>query len=161
MLHPKYKRQTDYCCCTGTIHCRYCTGQGKPPHLTVDKDYNTVSIVSKAYMGERLEKLSDMAREYRNLQAKEPVNELTNITMDHTLKTQAQFTISVKSNNFIVGSVSTDGTLSFSINPMQHVTAGAARAECARLARINPGRLYIFVQLAGGELVPIMSTLSI
>jgi hypothetical protein len=71
MLHSKYKRQIDYCCCTGTVHCRYCVGQGKPAHLTVDKDYNTVSIASKAYMDERLEKLSAMAREYSNLPSKE------------------------------------------------------------------------------------------
>lgn len=90
---------------------------------------------------------------------KEPINELNN--MNDTLKTQAQFVISVKRNNFIIGSVSADGTLSFSNNPMLHVTASAARAECARLARINPGKLYIFVQLAGGELVPVMSTVSI
>ena len=92
---------------------------------------------------------------------KEPVNELTNITMNDTLKTQAQFTISVKRNHFIVGSVSVEGNLSFSNNPMLHVTASAARAECARLARISPGKLYVFVQFAGGELVPATSTVSI
>lgn len=119
------------------------------------------SIVSKAYMDERerLEKLYAMAREYRNLQAKEPINELNN--MNDTLKTPGQFVISVKRNNFIVGSVSADGTLSFSSNPTVHASASAARTECARLARLNPGKLYIFVQFAGGELVPVMNTVSI
>lgn len=91
---------------------------------------------------------------------KEPINELTNI-MNDTLKTQAQFVVSVKRNNFIVGSVSADGNLSFSSNPTVHASASLARQECARLARNNPGKLYIFVQFAGGELSPTMTNVSI
>jgi hypothetical protein len=90
---------------------------------------------------------------------KEPINELNN--MNDSLKTQNQFILSVKRNNFIVGSVREDGTLSFAGNPTVHASASAARAECARLARISPGKLYVFVQFAGGELVPATSTVSI
>jgi len=139
MIHPKYKRQTDYYCCTGTVHCNYCIGQNKPPRITVDRDYTEVF--------------------YKDT-SKEPINELTNI-MNDTLKTQAQFTVAVKRNNFIVGSVSAEGTLSFSANPTVHVSASLARQECARLARNNPGKLYIFVQFAGGELTPLMTNVSI
>ena len=154
MLHPKYKRQTDYCCCSGTVHCRYCVGQGKPPHLTVDKDYNTISIASKAYMDERerLETLSDMAREYRNLQAKEPVNELQK--MQNSLNTQNDFIEATKCGAYIVGSVSAEGMLSFSSKPAVHNGAQSARAECSRLSDANPGKLYLFVKLMGGQIRP-------
>ena len=161
MLHQKYKRRTDYCCCTGTVHCRYCVGQGKPPHLTVDKDYNTVSIESKAYMDEQEKYLKEYCLlRVAELRNKEPINELIPI-MNDTLKTQNQFVLSVKRNNFIVGSVTAEGTLSFSSNPTVHASASLVRAECVRLARLNPGKLYIFVQLAGGELTPAMTNLSI
>lgn len=161
MLHPKYKRQTDYCCCTGTVHCRYCVGQGKPP---IDKDYNkdcnTVSIASKACMDRQEKVLQEYCKlRIAELNNKEPINELTN--MNDNLKTQNQFILSVKRNNFIVGSVREDGTLSFAGNPTVHASASAARTECARLARLSPGKLYIFVQLAGGELSPTVTTVSI
>lgn len=160
MLHPKYKRQTDYCCCTGTVHCRYCVGQGKPPHLTVDKYYNTVLIAAKAHMDEEEKALQEYCKvRVAEINNKEPINELTN--MNDNLKTQNQFILSVKRNNFIVGSVREDGTLSFAGNPTVHASASAARTECARLARLSPGKLYIFVQLAGGELSPTVTTVSI
>lgn len=160
MLHQKYKRRTDYCCCTGTVHCRYCVGQGKPPHLTVDKDYNTVSIESKAYMDERKQTLIEVRRKYQKPDY-EPVNELENMTETQRLNTQANFIIAVRKNYFVVGSVDDRGTMSFASNPVVHGGASAARAECARLAKLNPGKLYIFVQLAGGEMVPATQTVSI
>lgn len=104
---------------------------------------------------------------------KESVNELNNelnskvnnmhkhTLHDTVLNTQANFIAAVKCNAYIVGSVAADGTLSFSPNPAVHATTGAARAECTRLARLSPGKLYVFVQLSGGEMVPTIHTISI
>ena len=81
--------------------------------------------------------------------------------MSDKLKTQAQFVASVKHNDFIVCSVTAEGALSFPLNPTVYASAGLARQECARLARNHPGKLYIFVQFAGGEMTPAISTISI
>lgn len=65
-----------------------------------------------------------------------------------------------KEGNFIVGSF--EGT-SFSISsqPVIHTTAYSARAECDRLARNNPGKMYVFLQLKGAEWVPHSPRMSI
>ena len=59
----------------------------------------------------------------------------------------------IEENNYIVGSF--DGThFSVSGNPTIHTTSASARAECGRLANVTPGKMYIFLQLKGAELVP-------
>lgn len=55
---------------------------------------------------------------------------------------------------FIVGSYQENTGLSFTHSPVVHGTPGEARAECARLAKLNPGKAFIFVQLCGGEHLP-------
>ena len=56
-------------------------------------------------------------------------------------------------NNYVVGSF--DGMhFSVSGNPTIHTTSASARAECGRLANATPGKMYIFLQLKGAELVP-------
>ena len=65
-----------------------------------------------------------------------------------------------KEGNFIVGSF--DGSsFSTSSQPIIHTTASAARSECDRLARNSPGKMYIFLQLKGAELVPRSPRMSI
>ena len=158
MLHPKYKKRTDYCCCTGTVHCNYCKGQNKSPHLTVDTDYNTMSVASKAYMDklECLDRMSLMTRGYRNLPSKEPINELENIMSPNTkLESQSDFiAVTRRKGTFIVGSVDSSGVFSAAPYPVPHDTASSARMECKRLATLYPGRLYIFLQFSGAELIP-------
>lgn len=100
---------------------------------------------------------------------KEAINELNselslkvNNMHKHTvLDTQAAFISAVKCTAYIVGSVANDGALSFSSAPVIHASSREARTECARLARLSPGKLYIFVQLSGGEMVPTSHTISI
>jgi hypothetical protein len=70
------------------------------------------------------------------------------------LDTQNAFMNAIRSRNFIVGSVDASGNLSFASNPTLHTNRTAARAEASRLAKLNPGKLYTFVELAGAELVP-------
>ena len=68
---------------------------------------------------------------------------------------------SVRQGLFIVGSIDINGAVSFSTNPIVHNNAHAARAESKRLAAMNPGKAFIFVKLAGAELVPSARTISI
>lgn len=73
-------------------------------------------------------------------------------TMNHDkISTQANGESAVKARRYIVGSIFAAGELSFSVNPAIHFSANAARSECARLARLNPGKTYIFAQLVGAE----------
>ena len=67
----------------------------------------------------------------------------------------------IKNRRFIVGSFSADLGLSFSETPAIHFDAAAARSECRRLARMNPGKLYLFVQLVGAEMVPTVQAVSV
>lgn len=64
------------------------------------------------------------------------------------------FLVNVRNRGYIVGTVSDEGVVSFSANPVVHVNKVAAQAEAARLSEQNPGKAFIFVQLAGGYLVP-------
>lgn len=154
MLHPRYKKKTDYCCCTGTVHCNYCAGQGKPPHLTVDRDFNTILIADKEIINNS-RKFTDV---YGNTtiqpRAKaEPINELEELKMN-PISTQNEAINAIKSQFYIIGSVDVAGNLSFSANPVIQPSASSARTECKRLASITPGKMYVFVQLRGAELIP-------
>lgn len=91
------------------------------------------------------------------------INELTNIEnpkMNQTLRTQADAISAIRSNVYLVGSVSTNGDFSVSPTPSVHLTGESARVECKRLAAGNPGKMFYFFRLGGGEMVP-TSTLSI
>jgi hypothetical protein len=113
--------------------------QNKPPHLTIDKAYNTVLI------SEPINELDDDYSVYttKNLN-----------TMNDKLNTQSAFLSAVRSAYFIVGSVDASGSLSFAANPAKHENSSLARLECKRLAAAYPGKAYIFVKFAGAELVP-------
>ena len=67
------------------------------------------------------------------------------------LQTKQQLTSAVKGSNYIVGSFTESQGLSFAANPAVQYTVQAARAECKRLAKLNPNKTYIFVKLMGGE----------
>lgn len=67
----------------------------------------------------------------------------------------------VRRGGFIIGSIDASANVSFAINPVIHNDAQSARAECKRLAGINPGKAFIFVKLVGAELVPTQRAISI
>ena len=48
---------------------------------------------------------------------------------------------------FIVGSKDSFGNLSFSTNPKQHFDEQSARQETERLARVNPGKTYVYAEI--------------
>lgn len=64
-------------------------------------------------------------------------------------------------NNYVVVSSFDGMRFSVSSNPIIHTTSASARAECDRLAKATPGKMYIFLQLKGAELVPQTPRMSI
>ena len=84
--------------------------------------------------------------------------------MNYTQKITSQLggEKAVKEQNFIIGTIDQNGSISFSANPVLHEDVYTARAECKRLAIANPGKTYVFAQLKGAErVVPQPTTLSI
>lgn len=59
---------------------------------------------------------------------------------------------------FIVASISNTNGFSVSAAPVVHDDATAARNECVRLSKLNPGKTFVFLQIAGGELTPVAPT---
>ena len=60
----------------------------------------------------------------------------------------------VKNRGFVVGSVDEAGNVSFSSKPVVHLTKADAAKEAERLSKSIPGKAFIYVQFAGGYLVP-------
>lgn len=60
----------------------------------------------------------------------------------------------VKNRGFIVGSVDELGNVSFAAKPVVHLTKNDAAKEANRLSALTPGKAFIYVQFAGGYLVP-------
>lgn len=60
----------------------------------------------------------------------------------------------VKNRGFIVGSVDEAGKVSFADKPVVHLTKTDAAKEAQRLSSLTPGKAFIYVQFAGGYLVP-------
>lgn len=67
----------------------------------------------------------------------------------------------VKLGGYLVGSYTPAMGLSFSSSPVVHSSPEDARAECRRLAKLNPGKMYLFVKLSGAEYVPTVQAISI
>jgi hypothetical protein len=84
----------------------------------------------------------------------------TTTNMQPILNTQANAISAIKLNSFIIGSVDAHGAFSISSSPREQSSASQAREECKRLAKLNPGKLYVFMQLNGAEMIP-QNTISI
>lgn len=81
--------------------------------------------------------------------------------MNDKIQTQANAVSAVRGNNIVLMSCDSQGVMSMASSPAVHYTPASARAECARLAKINPGKLFVYAKLAGGEMVPFSNTISI
>jgi hypothetical protein len=113
------------------VYCRYCAQSGKPYKFSAfDFKINEKSFT----------KINEL-------------DELTNMKYT-TAITKDGAIAAIRSKQFIVGSISDTGAFSFSADPKLHPTQSAARTECNRLAKLSPGKLYIFVQLQGAEMLP-------
>jgi hypothetical protein len=95
------------------------------------------------------------------LQAHCYINDIETIMNKNSLDTQADAINAIRNQHYIVGSVSAQGSFSFSATPVVQYTVADARQECKRLANQNPGKLFVFVKLQGAELIPTTPTLSI
>jgi hypothetical protein len=60
----------------------------------------------------------------------------------------------VKARKFIIGTIDYNGYFSLSSRPFYHGTDLEAKRECTRLATLNPGKAFIYMQLAGGAMLP-------
>lgn len=77
------------------------------------------------------------------------------------LTSQADAVQAIKTAGMFIGSVDTAGNFSMASNPTIQLNGLDARAECKRLAKVNPGKLFFIAQLRGAEMVPVAPTLSI
>ena len=80
------------------------------------------------------------------------INELKNIVNTIKITNQAILHSVVRNKQYIVGSYTESTGISFNCTPTVQYSAAQARAECKRLARMNPGKTFVFVKLEGGEM---------
>lgn len=74
--------------------------------------------------------------------------------MNHTkISTETELHSAVRANHYIIGSFHPTMGLSFNSNPTPQYSAAQARAECKRLAKIYPGKTFVYVKLLGAEMI--------
>lgn len=85
------------------------------------------------------------------------------VVMNHTKITdQKTAHDAIRNRQYIVGSFSPTTGISFSTEPTIQYSSMQARTECKRLAKMYPGKTFVYVQLQGAEmLVPQPTTVSI
>ena len=81
------------------------------------------------------------------------INELNQIMITRTIDSQESAHEAVRSKRYIVGSYHPHSGISFSEEPVVHPLRTEARAECKRLANLNPGKTFLFVCLEGAEMI--------
>lgn len=95
---------------------------------------------------------------YKYTVTREEINELKPM---RTNLTNSNIETYVRKHSYIVGSVSAHEGLSVAQTPVIHATIIEARAECQRLAKLNPGKNFIALQLGGLERVAYQPNVSI
>lgn len=73
------------------------------------------------------------------------------------LRTQNEAIAAIKGSLFIVGSIGSNGDFSVAASPTVHRDITSARMEAKRLAGVYTGKLFVILNLAGGELIPTTS----
>ena len=92
----------------------------------------------------------------------EQIHELNQIMISQTIHSQESAHAAVRNKRYIVGSYHPDTGIRFSAEPVVHPLKSEARAECKRLAKLHPGKTFLFVCLEGAEMVvPQTTTVSI
>lgn len=94
--------------------------------------------------------------------SKEQINEL-NTVMNHTKITNQKIAHdAIRNKQYIVGSFQPGIGMSFNNEPTVQYSSMQARLECKRLAKLYPGKTFVYVQLQGAEMtVPQPQTVSI
>lgn len=80
------------------------------------------------------------------------IHELSSIMIKTTIFDQSSAHEAVRNKRYIIGSYHPANGISFSAEPAIHYLARDARAECKRLAKLYPGKTYIYVCLEGAEM---------
>lgn len=78
---------------------------------------------------------------------------LNNMVLNKETK-MAQTQTTITTGSFIVGSIAPSTGVSFARAPAPHFSVADARSECERLARVNPGKTFFFVEVMGGAYIP-------
>ena len=78
----------------------------------------------------------------------------TTLPLSDKIATQTDAITGIKNGMYIVGSVSADGQFSVAIAPQPFANISEARKSAKDLGEMTPGRLYVIMHLAGGEMIP-------
>lgn len=90
------------------------------------------------------------------------INELAKIMNTIKITNEKIAHDAVRNKQYIVGSFSPNTGMSFPTEPTVQYSSMQARAECKRLAKLHPGKTFVYVQLQGAEMtVPQPQTVSI
>ncbi len=90
------------------------------------------------------------------------INELAKIMNTIKITNEKIAHDAIRNKQYIVGSFQSGTGMSFSNTPTVQYSSMQARAECKRLAKLYPGKTFVYVQLQGAELtVPQPQTVSI
>jgi len=98
---------------------------------------------------ERYKHLTDEAAMYE--EPKEPIYELNDM---EKINSQAQAMNVIRARMYVVASVDENGYFSMAASPVPHSTLAIAKVEARRLAKLSPGKMYVPMQLVGGEMLP-------
>lgn len=55
----------------------------------------------------------------------------------------------MKTGNFIVGSIDAQGKFSATSSPKLHLSRDSAKAESERLAKLNPAKSFVVLEISG------------
>jgi hypothetical protein len=80
------------------------------------------------------------------------INELNKIMNQITITNESALHTTIRNKQYIIGSFHPTTGISFSKAPAVQYSAIQARAECKRLAKLHPGKTFVFVRLDGGEM---------
>ena len=101
-------------------------------------------------MEKQLLNIFDLIEELGNI----AINKETKMAQTQTTSGSITTSGAITTGSFIIGSVAPNVGVSFSRSPVAHFSAADARAECERLARMNPGKTFFFVEVKGGAYIP-------
>lgn len=82
----------------------------------------------------------------------ESINELNSIMNNTKINNETALHSAVRNNLYIIGSFHPSTGISFNATPTVQYSTMQARAECKRLAKLYPGKTFVFVRLQGGEM---------
>jgi hypothetical protein len=90
--------------------------------------------------------------QYRNIDIN-AIHELTEIMNNTKIHTETELHTAVRAGQYIIGSFHPSTGLSFNGAPTVQYSPSQARTECKRLAKLYPGKTFVYVKLLGAEMI--------